>query len=482
MSSTGSTDVLYRAQPGITSAIYFILFDLVLLAILDVVLARIVCYLYYRRITAGEAVVVKSADVPALTTFLIGERATFPNILAIFVKIAVLAIILVVDLNIDSGVVTPEKSFQRSAIFSFDPSEERWTQPVTKNVVQRWERVRRCRESDRARGNITYYSISFDLLDDPIVPGGGYPDDLWIVDDSTIVCMKEGNVDLDSVMVNARISGCSQHFGNTLCSNQTRVYKYYDLDAFLRGLNYSFYKVVVGRDELAYQYWNLNSAQVESLFSEYYRPNLTCFKTRIGPSTNFQNYFGCFLVEHKDGMTLVELWRYSRRINALWRDFPGPLFEGDINIGQHAIRRSLETFWQVQDWESLSGTIVADSSHYVEFSTPVKATYFENSYTVTKISPYAIALAAVLVLLAIILRVVVAFTIQKDKRPQINSIDGLSSIAREESEPTGFSFITGHGTKIGLCHRDGHRIHFGTLKQREKCVRMDTVKNSQLPL
>lgn len=479
MSSIDSTDVRYRVQPGVVSAAYFVLFDLVLLAFVDIVLARIVCYLYYRRINKGASLEVRSVDIPGLTTFLIGRRFAFPNVLALFTKIIILACILLVDLNIDSNVVTPKMSLKRNSTYIFDPSDEQWEREPSLNVTRRWELVRRCHEIDRILGNITYYSLAFDLSENTVTYDGGktvynQPND------STIVCLKEGNVESADARVATTIAGCSQHFGKTLCTNASKIYKNYDLDSALNQVEPYILGFGTPGSIESYVFWNLDASLTGGIFSEYTQPNLTCARLRMGAPalTMLKDFYGCTVVEYKDGLTLVDKWRYDDSRKLMWRDYPGPLFEGNIKFGLHAALEVLRGFYRVENWETISGIIVADSSFYQQNSTTF--TQFENSYIVTKVSPYAIALVVFLVLLAIVSRIVVAFTIGKDSRPQINSIDGLSSVAREESEPTGHSYVAGRNADIGLCHRGG-RGHFGPLKSRDEAVRREYIGDLELP-
>lgn len=484
MSSTDSSDVRYRVQPGVISAAYFILFDLVLLTFLDVVLARVVCSLYYRRINKGGTLDVKSVDVPGLTTFLVGRRTAFPNLLALFVKIVVLACILIIDINIDANVVESKTALQRSSTFFFDPSDAQWEAPVDFNVTRRWERTKSCHISDRLSGNITYYALAFNLSSDPVQLGPDNNSEWWDVNDSTIVCLKDGQVEPSDVRISATISGCSQHFGHTSCTNGTKLEKNYDLFALLSRFEQeedaeNFVSWPWGDHSITYQYWHMDASFAALLFPEYTQPNLTCVRSSFGPLSLSEDSYGCIFVEYKDGLTLVDKWRYNDADKLMWRDYPGPLFEGDINIGLHASLELLQGFFRNENWETISGMIVADSTHYRQNSDQLSQ--IRGTHVVTRVSPYAIALAVFLVLLAIISRIVVAFTIGKDQRPQINSIDGLSSIAREVTEPTGCSYIAGREAKIGLCHRDGYRVHFGPLRARDQSLRLDSSRELQLP-
>lgn len=112
-------------------------------------------------------------------------------------------------------------------------------------------------------------------------------------------------------------------------------------------------------------------------------------------------------------------------------------------MGQYSTRTVLQSLFQVHNWEPLNGKIVADSSHCQKFSVPFKMTKFEGSRFVSKLFPYTISLAVFLVQLVILSRVVVAFTIGKNVHPRLNSIDALSSVAREESGSAGCSCDAG---------------------------------------
>lgn len=73
--------------------------------------------------------------------------------------------------------------------------------------------------------------------------------------------------------------------------------------------------------------------------------------------------------------------------------------------------------------------------------------------------------------MSIVARVVAAFTVDGDNRPQLNAIDGLSSIAREELQPSGRSYVSGENVSLGWVYSGPQRIRFGPVRSADQCVK-----------
>lgn len=472
MSDRSSADLQLPLPPGVLSALYFVLFDLVLLSFLDVVLARIVCSLYYRQIYRGRALYVKSVDIPGVTTFLLDQRFALPNILVLLIKLSLLACILLVDLNINSIVITSKTSHFRTGTFVFDPSDIRWQGKRSVAVGRQWEAMRNCHQINTSSAEIAYYALVFQLEGNVTVEEDLSEDyqDFVDVNTSTMVCLKPNNVLSEDVQVIAKVLGCSQNFGPTMCENGTRVYKETSVQSVTNPYPYDVVSWEAGSANVSVKVWHIASDVLSPLFPEYNSPNMTCSQSRIGPTeTSKRFYTGCVLVDKVNGTTLIEQWRMDSQRQIMWRDYPGPVFDGDIDIGTIKRITLLENFFFDYDWKRYSGSIVADSGIYQQV--PKSFTQLGQPEIVTSVPVYAIALAATLVGFSILLRVAVAFTVGEDSHPQFNTINGLSSIAREESEPTGRSFHTGQSMTIGVYHRNGHIAHFGPLRSKDECIR-----------
>lgn len=199
------TNVDFRdVQPGLVSAILFVLLDLFLVGVLDVTLTRIVCIGYYMKVNHGKPLDVRSADVPIVSSFLIGKRFSLVNMFAVFCKVGILVIIFVANAYIDdktwSALVT------RSATFSFDASDAfiNANENRVLTVARRDDRMRVCRVLEGTNG-IEYYPIRFNLTDNlQLEDDYGQPSvnetAQFSLNDSTIVCLIPDNTPDDQIV------------------------------------------------------------------------------------------------------------------------------------------------------------------------------------------------------------------------------------------------------------------------------------------
>lgn len=473
---------------GIVSAFYFIIFDLVLLTIVDLVLSRIANSLYYRRINNGYPLIIRSADVPGITTFLVGRYFSLPNIIGIAIKVFFLLCIVMIERGIDAERSRSFQTHSLSATFNFNPSEKEWGNQYHRIVTRRWERIRLCRESDKNNSNsdsFTFYHIAFNLRSEQQLEderretnSKGYID----INDRSIRCLSPSRVVEKDVRPLQQIVGCSQLFPTQDCRNESiiRLPVNQSLPYALvqtRDKPPDLVSIPVGTGFVSLSVVTHYLTELLPLFPQfanttlYRNPELTCARTRMGPSlSNSKMYRTCLLiVQYQGNNTLVERWSHDLKTDSLIRHFPGPIFKGNIEFAIRQRANHLVNLVFGFNWESFAGTLVADAVVYRKVDWTFET--FENRM-VTTVPVYAMVLGISLLFIAIVARVVVIFTIGRDLRPQLNQIDGLSSVAREELAPSGRSMVTGRSVLLGLSHRGwGKHLHFGPLLTYRECAR-----------
>lgn len=461
----------FDVQPGVVSAVYFILFDLFLLALLDIVLARYVNSRYYRQVNEGRAIPIKSVDIPGVTTFLVGRIFSLPNLLALAVKLGFLACILIIDLAIDAEVIRPKTLQRRSATFDFDPAPAQWTDDTYRIVERAWEISRRCRRTNTTTGEIDFYALSFDLKGNQLLPSEVVNEEPLLEEyipfvPGSIICSKPGAVETPVPL--ASVVGCSQVLYPTTCQNFTNDKRVFEWDIpptnqsnASQGKNYKLGFVIMP-PEVSSQIW-----------PEYPNASVHCLLMRVGDRVlTAVRRVMCMINVIINSNTLLERWEFDEVSFTFNRRYPGANFKGEYDIALDRVLILLEDLSGNTNWESLSGSFIADTLVYRQVNQSISV--FEEARTVTTVPGYAIGIAVGMVIVAVFSRVVVAFTIGKDLRPQLNSIDGLSSIAREEHQPTGRSYVGGRGMLMGLSPLGGRGldvVHLGPLRSITEGVR-----------
>lgn len=459
--------------PGVVSATYFVIFDLFLLAIVDVVLIHVVSWLYYKRIKKGLPLEVRSAEVPGVATSLVGRFYSPPNVLAYVIKITLLICIIIVDGNIETEFVRSRQQSYLSGTFKFDASEEAWPDGIIRIVERRWEEVRRCHVMNEEGTNITFYSIAFDLEDNITIVDEVVPNDEFFgyiaINDSTIQCLAKERVSNSEAYIIGEVVGCSTLDSNTRCSNETTIKR----DFTDEQLQWNMFeqrelRIDEGSNPIFFLMQDYHLEDVQSIFPEYDSPELTCTRTRFGPpGPDGQILESCLLISvTSDNNTLIERWEIDRPGLKLVRRFPGPIFKGILQIGANQRAVTLQNVLLYTNWVSFSGQVIADGCVYSRASFN-QIERIGRSVAKTTVPVYTVVLTAFLIFAACVARVTVAFTISKDDRPQLNTVNGLSSVAREENEPTGRSMTVGREMVIGLTKRDGRSIHFGPMTSRD---------------
>lgn len=453
--SDGLPRLVLHIQPGLVSAFYFLLFDLVLLTFVDVLLARAASFGYYSAIYKGHTVTLKSVDIPGVTTFLVGRLCSPINAATLVVKLAFLAAILSIDIAIDAETVRPEESITLGARLGMNLTDAYWEKENYVGLTFLWDSSRGCRVRSDEDDSIVFYTVAFNVTgntsaDDFATDGSYVPPD-------SLFCLKPDRVSQLSVRPLSVVNGCSPN-RQTSCTEptvelwrerNTRRPDFYDIICFDFGAVITSNCVYV----VVRAYYGFDG------ISEYGAGSLFCVYSRIGDFSSYENddsvgrvddFQTCLFTTKVENGYLVENWTYNS--STFTRRYPGPVFDKDPQLG----------VWQTvaiapyllkgnMDYETLSSIVVANGA-VLEFEEQ-NVQLFQGRKTVTIVPFYALILIAIIILVTTIAYVVSAFTVAKDIRPQINAINGLSSIAREENHPSGRSLTAGHGIAIGLILR-----------------------------
>lgn len=201
-------------SPGILSALLFIIMDILVIGLLDVVLTRVVCIVYFRKVNNGQPIVVKSADIPGLTHFLIGSPWSLVNMVAVLCKIALLAIIFVGNIDIGDDTQRPVNDV-RDATFVIRPNDAILSDPNKDYAVRRrFERSKFCMNRYQGNAILDYYPIRFNLANRAVLEEDvvfDVSDDNIVrydIDDETVVCMSPNNT-MEEMKLQ-RVLGCTR--------------------------------------------------------------------------------------------------------------------------------------------------------------------------------------------------------------------------------------------------------------------------------
>lgn len=457
----------FTVGPGVISALLFIFLDIFTVGILDMVLSRIVCLSYYRNINEGRPVSVNSADIPGLSNYLLGRWMSPTNLIAVSAKIALLLIVLTANMSIKSKATFTHYE-QRTGVFELAPSDEQINKTIKLQVQPRFESSKSCFKEDEEK--LIYYELRFNLAsaEDSIR-------DIQDIDDSTVVCMSDGNV-ADSAPL-ATVLGCSRNEDKPerSCLSVISADTVKSASQLQRlGTNSTY-----PDGEIVHTYVDFEQSGVDLLWKEYTKPLLTCLSTSIGIDSYVSpsQYTHCLMVSHHLGNTYVERWIMGPDTggsNSALADegvfileYPGVIFEGKINFGREASARYLQLPFPFADYRTLSGELVAQASYYKEDKKTIgilKSTGDDN--TITTIDIFAVVLVAASIVIVLVGYVVTILLLRRDNRPRFNTINGLSSIVREEHIPSGRSYASGDSAILGLRFTSNDNLHFGPLRDR----------------
>lgn len=453
-----------RVRPGYVSAFYFVLFELFLTSLVDNILSHIVNYLCYRDIYRGIRIDLKSADIPGITACLIGKRISVINILVLMVKCALLAMIFVMDLTIESSEVHSQET--RSATFMFNASDSQWENQI--HIINRpYSRLQYCRKLDLETGEIIYYSAAFNLENGTVLQDETsflHHDNSYNVDGSTFQCLGPNDVYEEYVVSNLRVAGCSTRT-KYYCTRRDETTKLWQHEFYTGPFivsPYTFNRETFDDSSIEF----MNQTIVDEIWSELNFPTLVCLKKTLPGKAGSKHPYGetqtdCLLsgkVSRTE--TLLEHWRYDSNDSKLHRYYAGVILEGDVDIGRSVRISILWYLSRAVDWAVLSSLLLSYSVVYE----PIQRRFTrigEIEYKVTVIPDFAIPLAVSVVALAVIIQLVTCCTIGKDTRPRLNTINGISSVLREEKQPTGRSLRHGRPATLAWYFNPGRGPRFG---------------------
>lgn len=507
-------------QPGVISALLFIFLDIFTVGLLDIVLARVVCLVYYRSINEGRPISVKSADIPGLSNYLLGRWLSWINLFAIFIKLGLLAVVLTANISIGSKEAQTENEV-RDATFTLEPSDAHIKYGMDNDIVytvrRRYESSKSCFKDGDGDERITYYALRFNLQNNEKLFSDngtkGVNETASVdVDDASIICMSPDDVNDDDPLIT--VIGCTRladhNAKNDELNNNTNsdnnanddndgrescltVVSQTQIKPAPESDHYNVGELYEG--EIVHEYRDYDDETVRSTFPEYKDPLLTCLSTEIGiDSTSAPSrYTHCLLVAFRRGPspsnsskleineTIVERWILGPDKNgtaerAFIMEYPGIRFEGHFDIGRLASARYLQLPFPFTDYRTLSGELVAQASHYLYLGGSaamrsrgrVGRKVYRDHAVVTTVYKFAVAMVAVSVILVLVAFVVTQLYLYKDRRPRFNTINGLSSIVREEHTPSGRSYDEGESAILGLRFTQDDRMHFGPLSNYEE--------------
>lgn len=476
-----STTLELNLQPGIVTAMFFILFDLIMLSLFDVILAKTVCILYYYRINKGKALSVTSADIPGVTTCLVGSFLDPTNIIAILVKLGLL--IIVFNVNIDTR--TSFSSMRLTSTFNFNSSEAAFPPDAFKVVERRKGDASACRQNTDA--GVIFYRQGFNLSlsenqtspETEIVPLSDEDIQLYLIDGSTLTCMSPDFVPNFQPLL--EVKGCSAYARGDCSVESVRsfvtdgdVIGTTDSDSFDASNSPSdpqtFFPFKTFNQEQARDVWGVvGGDDIDSA---------VCVKIDAGLPLSRSSLTLCTVLSKIGNDTLLELWESTKIVDDvgfnMTQKMPGPLLKGQYDIGRSLCLILLKQAYSIKDydWRSVAALLLVEGLLYSRYNLiTVKSV---SSRIVTEVPLISLGIAFGVFGLVVIFLIAVFLMTGHDKRPKINTIDGLSSILREEFNPTGSSYTTGRTSVIGLFDSP---TETRSIRENEEAVYVSSLRN-----
>lgn len=226
--------------------------------------------------------------------------------------------------------------------------------------------------------------------------------------------------------------------------------------------------------EIAHNFLEYKPEDVKELWGHYLNPKLTCLTTQIGINTNQEpsKYSHCLMVSSEANQTIVERWilgpKEDEPEGLFIMEYPGIIFDGNHDFGRLASARYLELPFPFTDYRTLSGDLIAQASQYKSERIKIGVSVKTEEDTVTTVGYYAVGLVVASVVVVIIGFFVTLVLLRGDKRPRFNTINGLSSIVREEHDPSGRSYDVGESAVLGLRFTNADSLHFGPLSNMDE--------------
>lgn len=466
---------------GYVLAVFFVVFDVICLAITDVLLTRFVCALYYRDIHAGNVIDVHSLDIPGIVNYLVGKWFSFANLVTLFIKITLITFVFFINFKVNSTDGFEYKMERRKATYDFVPTDAEWGSGNVRAVARRAEFTRlSCREFDGDK--VTFYRSVFNLTDDlvlldetnvPNATNGIYP-----VNDDSFLCVSPRHVRDSNADPILFVKGCSS-LGTTTCANST---EYRRTVTSVRPIKSLQFPISAGTGVMGYGAEWYNNTDIARVFPEYVNPSLFCLQQCFGiqnrccrtrEDTNCRKIITpCLIVaeDREKNETLFERWLLENEMGSslvLVRTHPGPIIAGVYNFGVNRKSVALLDVQTSVNWWEYAGVLLTDSFVYryaprvYERKEPTRPTF---------IPLESIVLGALMLCILIFGAVGIGMTIGTDERPRFNTVNGLSSILREEHSSTGNSYREGASVLLGFSHRASGKLHLGPVNSADVSV------------
>lgn len=469
-------------SPGVASAVLFIFADIVFAALLDIVVCRAVCLEYYRAIGRGQPVFVSSANIPGLTHYLLHGRKHFlTNTLATFVKVVFLSIILIANLNITSK-TTRTVHVVRDATFEFDPSDENISTKNTTMVRTLTERAIDCRQSSTNGTTIMYYPIRFNLtnkiiLKDTDISKEATDRNKYEIEHDSIICMSPNGTTNSQYI--AKVIGCYQKAKDQSCFSAQSSYipiPKADIPRFKLARYLDF------ASGIGYNYIDYEKDVIRTLWPHFMNATLTCLMTEIGmiaEHSSSSEITICLLMAQEANTTIVEYYRLFSKgqtpgvfQTTFILHYPGVIFEGTLRFGRLAAAQYISgtPLFEYPTYVAMSGDLISQASRYRYEREKLGIIEPISGETVTVVSRSVVCLITVALLVIAVSLLVLVVMFRKDNRPQFNTINGISSILREENEITGNSFLVGPTAVVGLHVSREDTAKFGPLRKADHCL------------
>lgn len=486
--------VILQIPSGYVLAFFFILFDVLCLALVDVLLIRLSCSLYYREISEGRSLNIRSFDIPGVVTYLVGKATSFANIVTFSLKIIVIVFIFFINFNVESAKDGERfSSMDFTATFDFIPTNEEWNNASRIRAVERSPEFSRwsCKDHPDPEDpyKVTFYRTAFSLsnsaillneTDIPNATAAQYP-----IDSTTLLCLSPKNVSEKYIRPILKVLGCSKLIPDQNCYNSTKISR--TIDAQINVSSARYFSVPAGTGKIGYGFKSMNETQVKKGFPEYSNPKLHCVLQCLGLTGPCcgnrrdrncrKSVTPCILVEknEKYNTTLLEKWYITENSGVnirMERMYPGPILEGLIDLDTNRAGVSLLDVDTNSNWWEFAGVILTDSLVYRYNPQKYDIRY---TATPTEIPPETIILGALTLCVVIFGSIAVYFTIGRDNRPRFNTVNGLSSILREERFPTGHSFREGNIAILGLSREPSGRVRLGPISSPKDSIELSTI-------
>lgn len=489
LASNDGSNVTLNIRPGLVSAFYFILFDLILITIIDLVLSRIMSYYYYNAVYNGRQVPLKSADIPGITTFLIGDFRNFANIAALTTKLLVLAAVFTVDLSLNSAEAIRTINVHLTTCVRLELSDTFWVSPDGYSVAGTDRASLDCRVFDDNGFGITYHALALNTTANTTVDGSHRSPnniserDRYSVDYNSIQCLAPGKVAEKNVIQIARVIGCSEVMSTDCTISEPvnfdlRTRRSVRLDANISSAytKNSTYTISIS-----------DSLELKGEWRNYKNAELLCMTTKVGRAKdNFLDICKCLITANytlkngKDG-TLVELWvldtnRIRRKsmnilkenINHFRRIFPGPVFEGNLQIGTTQKIELLRRLWfceQQSNWATISGVLVGNAGAYT--SKDMDITVMKEKFQQSEIPLFAVIIIGTLVFVTLLLVIFVSFRYGMKDRPALNNISGLAFVTQNRNSSS-LTFLKSDNVLVALSEEELGRRFYPLSPRHEK--------------